>query len=131
MMITTQKFLVYKKYKGDLDLWIRDRREKDINVINDDDWQVISELLSDIALIENNLVSDNFRNKVIQFIKSNSESEEVISLLKVEAKKLKLTHKKIKIYSPTINLLLNILKWLLGYFIFRLIIYLIFGYPSV
>ncbi|NVO84784.1 hypothetical protein [Hymenobacter terrestris] len=130
-MITKQKFLIYKKYKGDLDLWIRDRRKKDISIIDDGDWQVISELLSDILLIENNLVSDDFRNKVIQSIKSNSESEEVMSLLKVEAKKLNLTHEKTKIYSPASNLLLNILKWLLGYFIFRLIIYVIFGYPSV
>lgn len=96
-MVTIEKFAVYKKYGGDIDSWVRHNIKNNLDIIDEDDWYLISRLMTDLVLIENNLMSDNFRDKTIQFIQDNTESEEVIDLLRAESSKFIYNSKKLEV----------------------------------
>lgn len=60
-MITLDQLKIYSRYNRDIDEWAR---ESSNNVINDNDWAVIEDLVQDLLLVKNHLVSRDYINRV-------------------------------------------------------------------
>lgn len=76
-MITERKILIYKKYKGDVDLWARIGTEQEKLDISDDDWLLIDSLIQDIVI---------GRRNVEKILKENTENDHVRKEIKDLAK---------------------------------------------
>ncbi|WP_139924828.1 hypothetical protein [Hymenobacter sp. DG01] len=120
-MVTLEKLAIYRKYNGDIDSWVRCNIKSDTNIMDDADWYLISRLLSDLVLVENNLASDDLKNKAIQFIQHNTESEVVIELLKEELVKDTHSFKSITGNSNYIYFAWCVVIWILGFLFIKLI----------
>ncbi|MBL7783055.1 MAG: hypothetical protein JNM22_17630 [Saprospiraceae bacterium] len=81
-MITQDKIKIYKRYKGDIDRWARSSLKKEKSIMEDRDWYIIDDLIQDLYLARNELVSLTFRNDFNNKLVENCESEEAIQILK-------------------------------------------------
>jgi hypothetical protein len=63
-MITKEILKIYKKYKGDIDMWARLNRKDESSLINDKDWQMIENCINDIRLISRGLAADTYKNEL-------------------------------------------------------------------
>ena len=84
-MISKQKLNIYNKYKGDIDAWSRSGSKKEKEVISDDEWFLIDELLQDLQLVEKGLASESFIKDFNSRLNSNCDYE-TISKLKLMVK---------------------------------------------
>lgn len=87
-MITKTKIKIFEKYNGKIDAWARSASKKENSIINDQDWYEISSYIQDLCMIQKDLTSLEFNNTLIDKLKANCESEEVITQLKNFAKKI-------------------------------------------
>ena len=81
-MITELKIKIYKKYKGDIDSWVRSGSKNEKLAINDNEWYLIDNFLQEIHLVKNELASKEFENKLNNRLNENCENYEVIEYLK-------------------------------------------------
>lgn len=87
-MITEEKLNVYSHFRGDIDGWARVGTQSQKEKISDADWFLIEELVQDIFLIQKNLVSKEFAQKIEAKLEKECESASVISAIKKIANKL-------------------------------------------
>ena len=85
-MITLEKIKIYAKYGGDSDHLARLNNQKDIQLINDD-WSLIDGFITDIFLVERNLTSEEFEEKLKARLLQQSDNEMTILELKELSKR--------------------------------------------
>ena len=73
-MITKQKITIYLKYQN-IDNFARIASVKEKNILVDKDWALIENLIQDIHLLKNNMVSSEMRDKIENKIKDYTEDE--------------------------------------------------------
>lgn len=73
-MITKQKITIYLKYQN-IDNFARIASVKEKNILGDKDWALIENLIQDIHLLKNNMVSREMRDKIENKIKDFTEGE--------------------------------------------------------
>ena len=73
-MITKRKLEIYKKYHGDSDGLDRVAIRSERKFIESHDWATIQSLVQDIRLIEKKSVSSNYKNSVLNDIKTRVET---------------------------------------------------------
>ncbi len=73
-MITKQKITIYLKYQN-IDNFARCANAKEKNILSDKDWGLIENLIQDIHLLKNNMVSKEIRDKIENKIKEYTEDE--------------------------------------------------------
>lgn len=74
VMITKQKITIYLKYQN-IDNFARIASAKEKNILGDKDWALIENLIQDIHLLKNNMVSCEMRDKIGNKIKDYTEGE--------------------------------------------------------
>lgn len=77
-MLTKTKLNIYKKYKGDGDMWIRAGNKK---LLKDSDWREIDSLIQDLRLIKNEFASEFYASEVKNKLNEICENQETIELL--------------------------------------------------
>lgn len=73
-MITKQKITIYLKYQN-IDNFARIASTKEKNILGDKDWVLIENLIQDIHLLKNNMVSSEMKDKIENKIKDYTEGE--------------------------------------------------------
>lgn len=73
-MITKQKITIYLMYQN-IDNFARIASTKEKNILGDKDWVLIENLIQDIHLLKNNMVSSEMKDKIENKIKDYTEGE--------------------------------------------------------
>ena len=81
-MITIEKLKIYRRYKGDADVFVRSGRTSEKELINDTEWSIITNSEQNIELITKGLTSFEFRNTTIQVINKNFDSNAFAEITK-------------------------------------------------
>lgn len=69
IMINNKKVLIYRKYEGNLDVWARIATLEEKEIMSDDDWYLIDELIQDVIISKQNME---------ETLKKNVEDKETI-----------------------------------------------------
>jgi hypothetical protein len=77
-MITKDKIQIYKNYGGDVDGWTRVGSKEEKELMNDEDWFLIEDLLLDLSLQNNSNSSKEYSIKITE----KCSDEETINQLK-------------------------------------------------
>jgi|GEM_PF-2526927 len=67
---------IYKRYFGDIDMWVRLRKRKE-NIMTGELWGEIDQLLSRLELMQKGLASESFNSVTNERIEKLCESPEV------------------------------------------------------
>lgn len=86
-MITLEKLKIYKKYSGNIESWDRFGKDRDRSFLKYEEWELIDELIQNLELIENRLVSDSFKSQTLDKLKKVCDSEKTQNDLKSLIKK--------------------------------------------
>jgi hypothetical protein len=81
-MITKDKIHIYKSYGGDVDGWARVGSKEEKELMNDEDWFLIEDLLQDISLQNSGNSSKEYSIKIDEKLKEKCSDEEAIKQLK-------------------------------------------------
>jgi hypothetical protein len=81
-LITKEKINIYERYKGDPDAWARNANSREISLMADEEWALISGLLQDIKLASKGLVSIDFKNQINRKLEECCDNKNTIELLK-------------------------------------------------
>jgi len=81
-MITKDKLKVYKRYKGEIDRWVRSGSKKEKSIMTDNDWYLIDGFNQDLFLLERGLISSDFKNELTTRLKESCENEFIVNQLK-------------------------------------------------
>jgi len=63
-MITKAKLEIYIKYKGDGDMFVRCKTKSERELIDNNDFGIIDDLLQNIEIVDNGLASQFFIDKL-------------------------------------------------------------------
>ena len=74
-MITQQKIKVFEQCGGDADGIGRVLPDSAQEIFDKDAWSTIIGIYQDIEMIKNNVVSDNYKQRAIQFLEHNCDKE--------------------------------------------------------
>lgn len=85
-MLTAKKITTYNKYSGDIDMWARMRKSRELEIMSDEDWTLIDELIQNIGLIEKGLASKAFEAETINKLNEVCDSIETKVMLENMAK---------------------------------------------
>lgn len=80
-MINIEKIKIYKRFRGDIDSFIRTQNKKLEAVINEDDFRSIEELVQDYTIIKNNLASSEYKEKFNKKILMLCEAADLPTIL--------------------------------------------------
>ena len=80
-MITKEKIGIYKKYHGDIDGWARMGSPSEQELMQDEDWYVIDDLLQDLALMKDGKTSEDYNQKLMQKLMDNCAGEDIVKEL--------------------------------------------------
>ncbi len=81
-MITLKQIEIYNKYSGDGDSFILCATSEEKSNIDYEHWSLIDNILQDLILIKEGLVSDSFIQSSYKKMIENCENEETIQALK-------------------------------------------------
>ena len=81
-MITDRKVKTYIKFQGDDDMWARAASDEDKRALSNDDWHEISIIQMELIQLENELVSQKYKEEIEEHIASLKCSSEVLAELK-------------------------------------------------
>ena len=79
-MLILEKVEIFKKYKGYYDGY-HFQNNGQINVISDEEWFLLSNLIQDIYLIRNGLSAKIFENSVNEQLSKRCDTAETINLI--------------------------------------------------
>ena len=63
-MITKAKIEIYKKYKGDGDMFVRCMTKGERDIISNGDFGLIDDLLQNMEIVDKGLASQSFKDKL-------------------------------------------------------------------
>jgi len=81
-MITLEKLEIYKKYM-DIDFFARDGTREEKALLSDSEWTQIDHIIDSLFLVNNKLVSDDFKAKIYAEIDEKIEPEALERLEKM------------------------------------------------
>lgn len=70
-MITRAKIAIYEKFGGDIDGRARSGTARDHELITDDEWYLINNLVQRLTVIENGLASTEFTEETYKLLKTD------------------------------------------------------------
>jgi len=73
-MITIEKIKIFNSYGGDVDGFLRMKRDKESRLIEDNEWSLIGDFLQDMALINKKLAAQSYVDLVLKKMKENCDS---------------------------------------------------------
>jgi hypothetical protein len=76
-MITLDKLAIYKRYSGDIDGLARVGTVQEKQIITDNDWFIIDEVLQYFAFKKKGLIGDDYNSKMQSKIDQNISDQEV------------------------------------------------------
>jgi hypothetical protein len=79
-MLTAEKVKIFKKYKGYYDGYHIQNNGKE-KIISDNEWILIDNLMQDLFLIRNGMVSESFKANIIKQIIENCDNEQAFNLI--------------------------------------------------
>ena len=79
-MITSKKIEIFKRYKGYYDGYHFQNNGQE-QIILDDEWFLLGNLIQDLYMIRNNLSSKSFEKSVNEQLLKNCDSQETINLV--------------------------------------------------
>ncbi len=85
-MITDRKVELYIKFGGDDDMWQRAASEQNQRSISSKEWSEIGQMASELLMLENDLISQKYKEEIQERIASTKCSKEVLSKLKAISK---------------------------------------------
>ena len=85
-MFTSENLGIYSRYKGDIDMWARIGKQKEQQVMTDDDWFFIDGFLQAIKLVNSGLASKEYAEELERRLEQNCADKETIEALKKMAK---------------------------------------------
>jgi hypothetical protein len=62
-MITSEQLAVFRKYDGDVDMWVR-RGQPQGKIFGPGDWNTISYLLQELGIYKKKLVSEEYGKEI-------------------------------------------------------------------
>lgn len=80
-MITIEKINIYKKYDGDIDMWIR-LNSKLESFMEEKDWYEIDSLLQGLRLIKTGQVSERYGEELNKNLNKSVKESRVIDILR-------------------------------------------------
>lgn len=81
-MLTKEKLNIYRKYSGDIDSWARFGKKNELELINDDEWKLIDDLVQSLELIKNKATSEKFKIQTLEKLLEVCEDEKTQKELK-------------------------------------------------
>lgn len=81
-MITIEKLLIFKEFKGDVDSWSRQSSINSEYYFESKDWTLIDNLIQDVIIVNNGLASKVFTDKLENDLLKNCDCNETMILLK-------------------------------------------------
>jgi len=84
-MITKQKIEIYLKYQ-DANYFARSGSTEDKKIMSDNDWGLIDNLIQDIHLLKNNLVSINMKKRIEREIQEYTEGDSELAKILFQIK---------------------------------------------
>jgi hypothetical protein len=81
-MITIEKLNIYKRYEGDEDMFARAGRTSQQQLFDNNDWSSITDCEQNIELIAKGMASIEFRNKTLQELQKNFDSDAFLEITK-------------------------------------------------
>ncbi len=76
-MITKAKIIIYLKYR-DADIFARCGTLEEKEILNDNDWKLIDDLIQDIHFLKSNLLSSEMKRRIEIRIEEYSEGDKNI-----------------------------------------------------
>ena len=86
-MITFDKLKIYEAFRGDPDMWGRARRRRDREILSDEDWKLIDELIQELTLVNRNLASETNAAQIEKKVQVNTTDSKVADRLKALARR--------------------------------------------
>ncbi|MBS1689672.1 MAG: hypothetical protein JSS96_13170 [Bacteroidetes bacterium] len=80
-MITSEQIEVYKKYKGDGDVFIRCATEEEKTTIDYINWSLIDRFVQDIRIVKRKLAPISFKNSLNKQLEENCDTNKTIKQL--------------------------------------------------
>lgn len=80
-MITKIKLNIYVKYHGDIDAFSRIGTDIEKQILNDKDWIFIDDLIQDIRLSKNHILSKERESELHKKIERNLEDKDTLKIL--------------------------------------------------
>ena len=80
-MITLEKLNIYKRYNGDIDGWARVGSEVEQEIMQDEDWYLIEDLIQDLILMNSGKSATSYKEKTKTKLEEMCENEQVIQIL--------------------------------------------------
>jgi nitrogen regulatory protein PII-like uncharacterized protein len=80
-MITLKHIEIYMSYGGDGDGFVRFATKEEKNIMAYKHWYLIENLIQEICLVKNGLVSEEYSKKIKEQLKENCDSERTITKL--------------------------------------------------
>jgi len=74
-MITKEKLEIYRHFNGDIDGWARIGTSTQKRIMSDKDWGEIDNILQDLLLVNGKTVSDEFKKKIYENLKTHTDNE--------------------------------------------------------
>lgn len=81
-MITKEKIKIYKKYKGDVDRYIRLGGKQEWGMMDDKDFFLLRGLLQDLTMVNNGLTAESYSNSVNQRLIENCDGMETVEQIR-------------------------------------------------
>jgi hypothetical protein len=86
-MINKDKIKIYKKYNGDIDAFARHNLHKKNDLIEDEDFFIIMDLLQNIEIVDKGLASLTFKDKLTSDLIDKVEPDCIDLLKQLKIKK--------------------------------------------
>jgi hypothetical protein len=86
-MITKVNLEIYKKYKGDGDMFVRCKTKLEQDLIDNGDFGLIDDLLQNMEIVDNGLASQSFIDKLTMDLRDNVAPDCVDLLKQLEIKR--------------------------------------------
>ena len=86
-MITKAKIEIYKRYNGDIDAYARHNLHKKNDLIDDNDFYIIMDLLQSIEIVDKGLASLIFKDKLTADLIDKVEPDCIDLLKQLKIKK--------------------------------------------
>jgi hypothetical protein len=72
-MITIEKYQIFEQYSGDSDGFARLASKTEKELFDSEDWVLIDSFIQDIELINKGLVSSDYKEKILDKLKSEAD----------------------------------------------------------
>lgn len=81
LMITEEKLIVFQRYGGDIDGWVRVGTPAEKALMADEDWAAINELLQRLAVVKSGHAAESYQAETQRLVAAATKNEDVAKRL--------------------------------------------------